>query len=294
MVHLTKENIMFTGALILDISTTTDKDAVVRFLNFLALPYDWVGCKDLVKVKDPTAVVESYVNKLVTDADIESGLSMFATSTIPKFTVLQHKPSIIMSYVDGDISNKLEVENFFRNREVKTINNNQLLANMILRVNTTPKYGEYVSTGVEPEYQNYTHRVKDRVTDVLTGNWAGTLCFSSQHRDTVCIISKGVPIYFTLACIADAYILIWSTTLDYIGTLLSEIPANHELASLKEEIWHYCLSIWDIGSHSPVKSTLVVHPVYLLTKTRYFGKSTQFVKEKLAPKLETYLRGGAY
>ncbi len=281
------EDRMFMGGLILDLSDKTDKTKPRDFLNLMMYPFEHSGVRDLIQ---EDAAELGFTSRLATEGDVISGFSFLAANT-PLHTInLQNKNSRVTSTAAGFMDNIDEVEKFFQAgryapSRIET-DVSAMLGQMMLRVNTP----RHIADAHLPDvtYENYTHRVKTRISDALRGVWSGVSVFSSRQRSTVVIMARDQPVYFTTAVVDSCLILLWSNVFDAVNQILNGVKEDDEFAYLKHT-WASSLSVLQED-----RSTLVIHPTYLLTKVRYFGRISDFDALKVTTKMEKYLRAGAY
>lgn len=276
---------MFLGGMVLDLSTKTKKSEARDLINLLMTPFDHVMVRDVAKEEQSSPVFE---NRQVTEDDIASGLTFFGTTTPVSTISLQNKNSQVLSYCVGDIENAVELDDFFRHGQhfKPSATHSEMIGNMLLRVNAPvhiAERGEPV-----PEFQNYTHRVKNRLTDVIQGAWSAFSVFSSTQRSTIVLASKGESVLrFTIVVLSSCLLLIWSSEQDAVTQMLNAILPTDDEAHLKRA-WIANISVLQD------KTTMVIHPIYLLSKVRFFGMSVNFDPIRLTTKIEKYLQSGTY
>ena len=275
---------MFLGGMVLDLSTKTKKSEASDFINMLMTPFDHVIMRDVAKEEQSSPTFE---NRKATEDDIASGLTFFGTTTPASTISLQNKNSQVISYCVGDIENAVELDDFFRHGQhfKPSATHSEMIGNMLLRVNAPV----HIADRGEPpqEFQNYTHRVKSRLTDVIEGAWSAFSVFSSTQRSTIVLAAKNYVLRFTVVVISSCLILIWSSEVDAVNQMLNAILPTDDEAHLKRA-WIANVSVLQD------KTTMVIHPIYLLSKVRFFGLSVNFDPIRLTTKIEKYLQSGTY
>ena len=275
---------MFLGGMILDMSTKTNKAEAASLINLLMTPFDHFIVRDVASEEQKSPAFET---RKVVEGDLVSGFTFFGTSTPVSTISLQNKNSQVISYCAGDIDNAAELDDYFRSSQHfrPSANNSEMIGNMLLRVNAQNHIAD--ASGEPAEFQNYTHRVKSRLTDVIEGAWSGFSVFSSTQRSTIVLASRNRSLRFTVVVLSSCLILIWSSEMDAVTQLLDAIRPEDDEARLKKA-WVANISVLQD------KTTMVIHPVYLLSKVRFFGQSVNFDPIRLTSKIEKYLQSGAY
>lgn len=283
---------IFLGGMVLDLSDRTRKSQARDLINLITLPFDNILVRDIAKDDQDTPAFEA---RLTMEEDVVSGYTFIATSTPVNIINLQNKNSQVISFCVGDITNKDKLEDFIhRSQPIRSTSHaklsdpSELIGQMLLRVNVSQHIADD-NSGVPPEFNNYTHRVKSRLTDVIEGDWAAFSIFSSTQRSTIAMTSSGsASLLFTLVAIDNCLILVWSNAFDAIRQVLDNVKDDEDAAYLKHT-WSANLSVFQDD-----KSTLVIHPIFLLNKVRFFGQRTYFDTLRIAQLLEKYMRSGAY
>ena len=270
------------GGLVLDLSTRTDRQKISDLINIFLAPFEHTRCIDLIEHNTQLE------NRLVLPSDILSGFSFYGSLDEFGKIDVQAKNAHVISSVVGEFPNYHKVERFFRSNSSLTYDPRPsvMFSQMVLRVNikrhiTCPD----TEDGPYP-FENYTHRVKCRVSDTLEGAWAAQCLFLSRSRSTIVLARRGDEcMYLTLVAVDGATVLIWSSQMNAIDSIMGASP---ELEEMRKEIWISCLSVLQ------EKTTAVIHPVYLLSKVRYFGQGCKYDPIRIGAKLEKYLAGGVY
>ncbi len=283
---------IFLGGMVLDLSDRTSRSQARDLINLLTLPFDDAVVRDLAKDFQESPAFEK---RLTTDDDIVSGYTFIATSSPIHVLNLQNKNSQVLSFCAGEITNKDKLDDFIhRSQPVRSqmmhpiIDQAETIGQLLLRVNVHQHIGDE-NPDAPKEFNNYTHRVKCRLTDVIEGDWSAFSIFSSTQRSTIAMAARGCrSMYFTLLAIDNCLILVWSNVFDAVKQILDSIKDDDEMAYLKHT-WSANLSVLQDD-----KTTMVIHPIYLLNKVRFFGQRTYFDTLRIAHLLEKYMRSGAY
>lgn len=265
---------IFLGAMVLDQSARTNKQKVADLLNLVVTPFNHIGVSDILE----RPVFES---RAVTPEDVVSGLVVMGSMQQPDTRYIPSKTACAMSWLRGRVTSLAEVERIYSGKSLdETETSSQEAATkLLLRINS--------DRHLTPEPENYTQRVHSRVTDLMGGQWCSTLMYLGP-KPIISLAQRNQMMHFSVVTLDNCMILVWSTEMDAVNELLTVIPDGNSLDYLKRAAWVNNIAIL----HE--KNTVVLHPMYLLSKVRKWGQAHNFNPLKVMTTLEQYLNRSSY
>lgn len=259
----------FVGMMVLDVSVDTNPKKIIHLLQTVASVFDNNRVLDLIKS------VQHNVEDLSHD-NILGGLCLFSSDSPAGELFVPAKNSSVLSWLSGTVVNPQDIHNIFSKTPTDQDDLPDIMpGKLMLRLNSDHHEAK--------EFPNYAHRVKDRFTDFMKGKWSSMAVFSGGNRSTVVLAKRGKDMYFSFVHIDQCSLLFWSTEPDFLMRLFDAIPPDIEQSFLKHECF--------VNHITPLndKSTLILHPIFLLTKYRTWGERANFNHMRLFTVFSSYL-----
>lgn len=259
----------FVGMLVLDVSVDTNTKKIIHLIQTVASVFDHTRVLDLIN-STPIDVDR------IESRNILGGLCLLASDSPAGELFVPAKNSSVTSWLSGTVVNPEDVHSIFSKTPTDQDDMPDIMpSKLMLRLNSDQH---------EPgDFPNYAHRVKARFTDFMRGKWSSMAVFSGGNRSTVVLAKRGKELYFSFVHVDQCSLLFWSTEPDFLMRLFEAIPDDIEQSFLKHECF--------VNHITPLndKSTLILHPIFLLTKYRTWGERANFNQMRLFTVFSSYL-----